>query len=101
MLIADNLAVYFKLIVLLFAACVTALWWMGSASTEREAPEFFVLLLGGALGMILMVGSLNLLMIVLAIEMASLPSYAIVAFDKRDRLAAEVVGRGVGSNCWN
>ena len=90
MLIADNLAVYFKLIVLLFAACVTALWWMGSAPTEREAPEFFVLLLGGALGMILMVGSLNLLMIVLAIEMASLPSYAIVAFDKRDRLAAEV-----------
>jgi len=90
MLIADNLAVCFKLIVVLFAACVTALWWMGSAPTERDAPEFFVLLLGGALGMVLMVGSLNLLMIVLAIEMASLPSYAIVGFAKRDRLAAEV-----------
>ncbi|MHC4091914.1 MAG: NADH-quinone oxidoreductase subunit N [Planctomycetota bacterium] len=90
MLIADNLSAYFKLIVLLFAACVTALWWMGSAPTEREAPEFFVLLLGGALGMILMVSSLNLLMLILAIEMASLPSYAIVGFSKRDRLAAEV-----------
>jgi len=90
MLIADNLSVYFKLVLLLFAACITALWWIGSADSERAAPEFFVLLLGSALGMILMVSSLNLLMIVLAIELASLPSYAIVAFDKRDRRAGEV-----------
>jgi NADH-quinone oxidoreductase subunit N len=39
--------------------------------------------------MALMVSSLNLLMIVIAIEAASLPSYAIVGFDKRDRVGAE------------
>jgi NADH-quinone oxidoreductase subunit N len=89
MLIADNLSVYFKLILLLFAACITALWWIGSAAKERAAPEFFVLLLGSALGMILMVSSLNLLMLVVAIELASLPSYAIVGFNKDDRRAAE------------
>ncbi|MCH7813069.1 MAG: NADH-quinone oxidoreductase subunit N [Planctomycetes bacterium] len=90
MLIADNLSVFFKLVVILFAMGVTALWWLGARLTERDATEFFVLLLGSALGMILMVSTLNLLMIVIAIEMASLPSYAIVGFNKRDRLGAEV-----------
>ena len=46
---------------------------MGSADTERNAPEFFILLLGSALGMALMVSTANLLMIVIAIETASLP----------------------------
>ncbi len=90
MLIADNLAVYFKLILLLFAACVTALWWSGPEGNQADAPEFFVLLLGSALGMALMVSTLNLLVIVVAIEMASLSSYALVGFAKRDRTAAEV-----------
>ncbi|MFQ5491606.1 MAG: NADH-quinone oxidoreductase subunit N [Phycisphaerae bacterium] len=90
MLIADNVGVFFKIMVLGFAACVTVLWWIGSAETERDAPEFFVLLLGSAVGMCLMAGTLNLLMMLVAIEMASLPSYAIVGFAKRDRRAAEV-----------
>lgn len=89
MLIADNLAVAFQLILLVFLAGVMWLWWMGSAERERNAPEFFILLLGSALGMMLMTGTQNLLMIVVAIETASLPSYAIVGFDKKDRVAAE------------
>lgn len=89
MLIADNLAVYFKLVLMLFLGGVTALWWIGSARTERNAPEFFVLLIGSALGMTLMVSTLNLLMMVIAIEMASLSSFALVAFDKTNRRAAE------------
>ena len=89
MLIADNLTVFFKFLLLAFLAGVTALWWIGSSAEERDAPEFFVLLLGSALGMSLMVSTQNLLMIVVAIEFASLPSYAIVGFDKRNRRSAE------------
>jgi NADH-quinone oxidoreductase subunit N len=89
MLIADNLAVAFQLILLVFLAGVMWLWWMGSADKERNAPEFFILLLGSALGMMLMTATQNLLMIVVAIETASIPSYAIVGFDKKDRVAAE------------
>jgi len=89
MLIVDNLSVAFQVILVVFLAAVVWLWWMGSAETERNAPEFFVLLLGSALGMALMVSTANLLMIVIAIELASLPSYAIVGFDKRDRVGAE------------
>lgn len=58
-------------------------------ASAAAPPEFFVLLLTSALGMLLMVSSLNLLLIVIAMETASLPSYAIVAADKRSRLGAE------------
>lgn len=88
-LIADPLANFFKCILLVFLAAVTALWWMGSAGEERDAPEFFILLIGSALGMAMMVSTTNLLMMVIAIETASLPSYAIVGFDKRNPRAAE------------
>ncbi|MFQ5412939.1 MAG: NADH-quinone oxidoreductase subunit N [Phycisphaerae bacterium] len=89
MLIADNLSIGFQILLVGFLGAVIWLWWMGSAPTERDAPEFFILLLGSALGMALMASTANLLMIVIAIEMASLPSYAIVGFDKRNRNAAE------------
>ena len=89
MLIADHLSIGFQIVLLLFLGAILCLWWTGSANTERNAPEFFILLLGSALGMSLMVSSLNMLMIIIAIEAASLPSYAIVGFDKRDRIGAE------------
>ena len=89
MLIADNLSIGFQVILMVFLLGVIYLWKIGSAGSEENAPEFFILLLGSALGMILMVSTSNLLMIVLGIEMASLPSYAIVGFNKRDRKGAE------------
>jgi NADH-quinone oxidoreductase subunit N len=89
MLIADNLAIGFQIVLLIFLAGVSYLWWIGSAETEENAPEFFILLLGSALGMALMTSTSHLLMIVVAIEAASLPSYAIVGFDKNDRRGAE------------
>ncbi|MBI4719596.1 MAG: NADH-quinone oxidoreductase subunit N [Planctomycetes bacterium] len=89
LLLVDNLSIGFQLVLLVFLAAVTWLWWMGSADRETSAPEFFILLIGSALGMALMASTANLLMIVIAIETASLPSYAIVGFDKGDRKAAE------------
>lgn len=89
MLLADNLSSGFQLVLMLFLVGVMYLWRVGSAETEENAPEFFILLLGSALGMMLMTSTANLLMVVVAIETASLPSYAIVGFDKRDRRGAE------------
>jgi len=97
MLVVDGLSTFFKLFLMLFLALVTALWLVGlrARRTERpraytaRAPEFFVLVLGSALGMVLMAGTLNLLMIVIAVEMASLPSYVLAAFHKHDRRGAE------------
>jgi NADH-quinone oxidoreductase subunit N len=96
MLIIDNFAILLITLVCFFLACVVGLWTIGAGSGGREgaahlrdAPEFFTLLVGSAFGMALMVSTTNLLMIILAIEMASLPSYAIVGFRKRNRLASE------------
>jgi len=89
MLVVDNFAVFFKFLILLFLALITALWLIGPPSRRPGAPEFFTLLLGSALGMILMVSSLNLLMLLIAVEMASLPSYALAGFNKRSRPGAE------------
>ncbi len=89
MLIADSLSSGFQIILLIFMSGVMWLWWIGSSESERNAPEFFILLLGSALGMLLMVSTTNVLMIVAGFELASLPSYALVGFDKRDRAGAE------------
>ncbi len=89
MLILDKLTILVKVIIMLFLAGVTALWVLGSSAKEEFGEEFFVLMLGSALGMSLMTSTLNLLMIAVAIEAASLPSYSIVAFDKRNRKSAE------------
>jgi NADH-quinone oxidoreductase subunit N len=99
MLLVDNFSVFFKLLLMLFVATVTWLWMLSPGAQRQQdsrrfvtgpgSPEFFVLLLTSALGMALMVGTLNLLVMILAIETASLPSYAIVASDKRSRPGAE------------
>jgi len=99
MLLVDNFSVFFKLFITLFLALITWLWLTGISwreelpnrprTVQQSPPEFFVLLLTSALGMCLMVGTLNLLVIMVAIETASLPSYAIVASDKRSRAGAE------------
>src|SRR5207244_1490620 len=94
MLLADNFSLFFSLLVSIFLVAVILLWLFGHSAgphTEmhRNAPEFFALLLGSALGMIMMVSTTNLLIIVIAIEMASLPSYVLAGFNKRSRLGAE------------
>jgi NADH-quinone oxidoreductase subunit N len=89
MLVVDNVSLFFKAFIMLFLVLITGMWWIGSGGREKDAPEFFVLLLGSALGMCLMVSTLNLLMILIAIELASLPSYAIVGFAKGNRKGSE------------
>jgi len=89
MLLVDRLSLFFQLLVAVFLAGTIYLWMTGPSRHGTTAPEFFTLLLGSAIGMCLMAGTLNLLMVVIATEMASLPSYALVAFRKRMRVGAE------------
>lgn len=96
MLVVDQFSNFFILLLSIFLAAVTWLWFMGQdagspdTSTNRgDATEFFVLLVGSAFGMAMMVSTTNLLMIILAVEAASLPSYGLAGFRKKNRLAAE------------
>lgn len=96
MLVADQFSYYFIFLISLFMVLVTGMWWLGQnaglpeqLTRKQDSTEFFVLFVGSAFGMALMVSTTNLLMIILAVEMASLPSYGITGFRKKHNLAAE------------
>ncbi|HKQ46910.1 MAG TPA: NADH-quinone oxidoreductase subunit N [Phycisphaerae bacterium] len=96
MLVVDPFSNFFIFLISLFLVLITGMWCVGQSSdltglrTQRkDAVEFFVLFIGSAFGMALMVSTTNLLMIILAVESASLPSYGLAGFRKKHRPAAE------------
>lgn len=91
MLVSDGVAFFWKVLLLLFTMGVILMWFSTTAETlhEGDGPEFFALLLGATLGMSLMASASNLLMLFMAVEMASLPSYVLAGFRKTNRIGAE------------
>ncbi len=86
--VVDNFALYFKLVVAgsAFFAVLAAARWSGNTG---DAPEYLTLILAVVLGSILLVSMRDLFGVFLAIELATIPSYAMVAFDRRRRESAE------------
>jgi NADH-quinone oxidoreductase subunit N len=91
LLVADQFGLMWNLLLLLFVAGVILMWFTTTASSmhEGDGPEFFALLLAATLGMSLMGSTGNLLMLFLAVEMASLPSYVLAGFRKTHPIGAE------------
>jgi len=91
MLVVDHFAILWKVLLLVFAIGIILMWFGTTAASmhEGDGPEFFTLLLGATLGMSLMASTSNLLMIFMAVEMASLPSYVLAGFRKTHRVGAE------------
>ena len=89
MFVADPFAAVFKLILLITAFLVV----MTSPDSRRIAPaslgEFYSLLLMATLGYMLMASSADMVMIFVAIEMGSIPSYALAAYAREDRRSIE------------
>ena len=72
----------------LFAAGVTALFFMEAEPLNRRA-EAFLLLVAATLGMCLMASSADLVMLYLAIETTSIPLYLLAGFLKGDDRSTE------------
>lgn len=91
MLSVDRFALTFKVILYLFTIMVVCLWITTTREGVRtvDAPDYITLILGGVLGMGLMASAANFLMIFLAIEAASFPSYALAGFRKTTRKGSE------------
>jgi NADH-quinone oxidoreductase subunit N len=87
-LVVDDFALYFKLIVAgsAFFAVLAAARWSGYTG---DAGEYLTLILSVLLGSILLVSMRDLFGIFLAVELATIPSYAMVAFDRSRRESAE------------
>ena len=89
MLVLDGFTVYLRAILLLFAI-LFAIFTKVSGMPDREAsPDFYGLVLGATLGMCLMASANHLLMVFLAVEMASVPSYVLAATLKGRRKSSE------------
>ncbi len=89
MLIHDGFSVVIKSFLLVFLLLFFVLLKLTQAHRKADSADFTTLVLGSALGMCLMVSANHLLMIFLAIEMASVPSYAMVAMHRHDRKGSE------------
>ena len=89
MLVADRLGMFFRLFLMVFLVGIIGMWFWFDAGRERFAPEFFTLLIASAIGMALMASTVNLLLMVICIELASMPSYALAGFNRTRRQSAE------------
>jgi len=84
----DDFALYFKLIVALsaFFAILAAARWSGRTG---DAPEYLNLILSVVVGGMLLASMRDLFGIFVAIELMTIPSYALVAFDRARRESSE------------
>src|SRR5581483_9211201 len=88
-LVSDSLTLFARLVLLGAAALTIALTLLTGIPDREDSGDFHVLLLGGTLGMLLMASANHLLMAYIAVEMASLPSYALAGFLKGQRRGSE------------
>ena len=85
----DKLTIFLRLFLYAFAALLVWLSMLTGIPDREDSADFYCLLLGATLGMALMASSNHLLMVFIAVEMASLPSYALAGFLKGKRQSSE------------
>lgn len=85
----DVFSVFFRGFLLFFLVFVVALTVLSGIPDQEDAPDFYTLLCGAVVGMMVMSSANHLLMLFLGIEMASVPSYAMTGFLKGRRQSSE------------
>jgi NADH-quinone oxidoreductase subunit N len=89
LLVYDGFTVLIRAVLLFFALLFVLFTLLSGIPDREDAPDFYSLVLGGTLGMCLMASANHLLMIFLAVEMASVPSYVLAGILKGRRQSSE------------
>ncbi|MFO0849008.1 MAG: NADH-quinone oxidoreductase subunit N [Gemmataceae bacterium] len=89
LLALDGLATYLRGLLLVFLVLAVILTRLTGLPDADDSADFYVLLFGGVLGMLVMSSANHLLMVFLGAEMASLPGYALSGFLKGRRTGSE------------
>lgn len=89
LLMHDQFTLFFRLGLLLFTVLVIALTVLTGIPDNEDGSDFYTLLLGSVVGMLVAVSANHLLIVFLGIEMMSVPSYAMVGFLKGRRQSSE------------
>src|SRR5205807_5358946 len=85
----DNFTLFMRFFLLTFTILIIWLSILTGIPDYEDSADFYVLLLGAVVGMSLMASANHLLMVFIAVEMASLPSYALAGFLKGKRQSSE------------
>ena len=89
MLVYDSFTIGVRAILLAFTVLFVLFTKISGMPPKEDGTDFYCLILGAVLGMCLMVSANHLLMIFLAVEMASVPSYALVGVLRGNRPSSE------------
>jgi NADH-quinone oxidoreductase subunit N len=89
MLVYDYFTVFLRFFLAAFALLVFWLTMLTGIPDKEDSADFYTLVLGATLGMMVMASTNHLLMMFIGIEMASLPSYALAGYLKGRRESSE------------
>lgn len=89
MLVFDRFTNYIRMLLLLFLALFVVFTKLSGIPENEEAPDIYTLVFGSVLGMCMMAAANHLMMVFMAVEMASVPSYALAGQLKGRRQASE------------
>lgn len=85
----DSFSIFFRGFLTFFLVFVIVLTVLSGIPDDEDAPDFYSLLSGAVIGMMLMSSANHLLMLFVGIEMASVPGYALTGFLKGRRQSSE------------
>lgn len=89
MLVYDAFTVFMRAFLVFFAALFAVFTRISGIPDKEDATDFYSLVLGATVGMCLMASANHLLIVFLAVEMASVPSYVLAAMLKGRRESSE------------
>lgn len=89
MLFLDHFGYFFKILLLIGTGGVIIMTYKDKSFQNHTMGEYYSLLLSSVLGMFLMVSASDLLMLYLAIELTSIPTYLLVTYHREDPKGSE------------
>ncbi len=89
LVLVDDFAGFFKLFTCAALMVTTVFVMLDRRERKHRIGEYYFLLLGAGVGIFFMVGTNNLLLLVLGLELLSLASYSLAGFHKGERRSAE------------
>lgn len=89
LLIYDPLTIYFRAFLAFFIVLFIFFTQLSGIPDREDGVDFYTLILGSTVGMCLMASANHLLIVFLAVEMASVPSYVLAGQLKGRRKASE------------
>jgi NADH-quinone oxidoreductase subunit N len=89
MIVPDSFSIGLRTLIYLFTLLFILFTQISGVPKRDDAAEFYVLVLGSLLGMSLMVSANHLIVVLVGMEMASLPCYVLAGWQRNQRFSSE------------